>query len=123
MKSDRTVFVHVRIEGGSPTEVALPPSAARLLLGALEEIGKGHGVTLVPTDAELTTQEAADLARVSRPFFIKLLKEGKISYRMVGSHRRVLYRDVVRYNEAEEERRMKVMEELVAETELLGLYE
>src|ERR1700722_16025157 len=69
MESDRDVCLIVHAEGGSPAEIALPPTAARLLLGALEEIGKGHGVTLIPTDAELTTQQAADLARVSRPFF------------------------------------------------------
>ncbi|MCW3051513.1 MAG: DNA-binding protein [Chthonomonadales bacterium] len=123
MKSDVEVRVHVHAAGDPPTEIALPPSIARLLLGALEEIGKGNGVTLVSTDAELTTQQAADLARVSRPFFVKLLEEGKIPYRMVGSHRRVLYRDVARYNQAEEARRVKVMEELVAETERLGLYD
>lgn len=104
-------------------EIILPHSAAQLLLGALEEIGKGNGVTLIPTDAELSTQQAAEIARVSRPFFVKLLEEGKIPFRMVGAHRRVLYRDVARYIEAEEARRVQVMEELVAETERLGLYE
>jgi len=104
-------------------EVVLSSSAVLLLLGALEEIGKGNGVTLVPTDAELTTQQAAEMARVSRPFFVKMLEEGKIPFRMVGAHRRVLYRDVARYIEEEEARRIAVMEELVAETERLGLYE
>ncbi len=80
-------------------------------------------MTLIPTEAELTTQQAADITRVSRPFFIRLLEEGRLPYRMVGAHRRVLYRDVVRFIQEEEARRVKVMEELVAETERLGLYE
>lgn len=122
MKHERETRLYIHSENDPPTEIALPSSAARLLLGALEEIGKGKNVILIPTDAELTTQQAAVLARVSRPFFIKLLDEGKISYRMVGSHRRILFRDVANYNKAEETRRVKVMEELVAETERLGLY-
>ncbi|HLK55838.1 MAG TPA: helix-turn-helix domain-containing protein [Chthonomonadaceae bacterium] len=123
MKADQEVRFRVCAEGNQEADIALPRSAARLLLGVLEEMGKGKSVALIPTDAELTTQQAADLVRVSRPFFIKLLEEGKIPYRMVGAHRRVLYRDIMRYIQEEEARRVRVMEELVAETERLGLYE
>jgi excisionase family DNA binding protein len=73
--------------------------------------------------SKLTTQQAAEIPRVSRPFLVKLLEQGKIPHRMVGSHRRILHRDIVRYNEAEEARRVKVIEELGAETERLGLYD
>jgi len=119
----RDVRLHIHGESNSQSEIVLPASATQLLLSALEEIGKGNGVTLILTDAELTTQRAADLVRVSRPFFIKLLEAGKIPFRKVGAHRRILYRDVARYIQEDEERRVKVMEELVAETERLGLYE
>ncbi len=117
------VCFRAKLEGSEEVDIALPPSAIRLLLGVLEEIGRGNSVTLIPTEAELTTQQAADITRVSRPFFIRLLEEGRLPYRMVGAHRRVLYRDVVRFIQEEEARRVKVMEELVAETERLGLYE
>ena len=123
MQSGGEVRLHLHAEGSAQADIVLPLSISHLLLGALEEIGKGNGVTLIPTDAELTTQQAADLARVSRPFFVKLLEEGKMPFRLVGAHRRILYRDVAHFIETEEARRVKVMEELVAETERLGLYE
>jgi len=123
IKNDQKVRLHVHAEGASHEEIALPLSVSKLLLEALEEIGKGNEVILVSTDAELSTQQAADMARVSRPFFVKLLEEGKLPYRKVGAHRRVLHADVVCYMEEEEKRRIRIMEELVAETERLGLYE
>ncbi len=123
LRGTPTVHLTVQSENEEAIDISIPDAAARLLLQALEEMAQGREVALLPTDAELTTQEAADLIRVSRPFLIKLLEEGKIPYGMVGAHRRVLYRDVTRYIEQEEARRVKVMEELVAETERLGLYE
>lgn len=120
---DGTEQYRLSREGNTETEIALPPAAVRVLMGVLEELGKGNAVTVVPVQSELTTQQAADLVAVSRPFFIKLLDEGKIPYRKVGSHRRVLYQDVLRYLEQEEARSEKVMQELIAETERLGLYQ
>jgi hypothetical protein len=58
--------VRLRISGGE--EVALPATAVRLLARLLTEMGEGHTVTLLPLDAELSSQGAADLLNVSRPF-------------------------------------------------------
>ena len=117
--------IHLRVAGepGQDAEIRLPRSAARLLLGALQEMAKGHGVAMVPIHAELTTQEAADLLRVSRPFLIKMLDAGKLPFRRVGAHRRVLYADVARYAQEERRRREGVLVERIAETARLGLYE
>lgn len=73
--------------------------------------------------AELTTQQAAELLRVSRSSLIKMLDEGKLPYRKVGAHRRVRYEDALLYVRNERARRARVIEELVAETERLGLSE
>ena len=123
IKSDQKIRLRVRAEGVSHEEIALPLSASKLLLEALEEIGKGNDVILVSMNTELSTQQAADMARVSRPFFIKLLDEGKLPYRKVGAHRRVLHADVICYMKEEEKRRTQIMDELVAESQRLGLYE
>lgn len=105
------------------TDIALPHSALRVLAGALRQMAEGHGVLLVPVDAELTTQQAADLLGVSRPFLIKLLEQRKLPYRRVGAHRRLLAADVLRYATAERARREQVLGELLEETERLELYE
>jgi excisionase family DNA binding protein len=92
-----------------------------LVLSALQEIAKGNSIALLSVDDELTTQQAADMLRVSRPFLIKLLEEGRIAFRLVGTHRRILAHDVLRYIATERARREQVMEKLAAETERLGL--
>lgn len=122
-ESAHLAHVHLRTDGGREAEIDLPLSAVRLLLGALQEMAKGNAVALLPVAAELTTRQAAGLLRVSHPLLIKMLDTGKLPYRKVGAHRRVRYDDLSRFAEAERSRRMRVMEELVEETERLGLYE
>ena len=124
-RSESTGELHLRLRTGKAREadIRLPHSALRVLAGALQQMADGHGVLLLPVDAELTTQQAANLLRVSRPFLIKLLEQGRLPYRRVGAHRRLLARDVLRYAAAERARRERVLQELAEETERLGLHE
>ena len=117
--------LHLKLRTGRSREkdIRIPHSALQVLAGALQQMADGHGVLLLPVDAELTTQQAADALRVSRPFLIKLLEQGKLPHRKVGAHRRLLARDVLRYAAAERARREQVLQALAEETERLGLYE
>lgn len=101
--------------------IAIPMSALRLLADILTEMGKGNAVTLIPVHAELTTQQAADLLNVSRPFLIEQLENGTIPYRKVGTHRRVLLRDLMAYKQTIDQKRLKTLEELSALDQKLGL--
>ncbi len=103
------------------TSVSMPPAAFELLLEILGQMANGNAVTIVPVNAELTTQQAADILNVSRPFLVKLLDEGKLPCRKVGTHRRVRVADIVAYKRADDEYRQKVLGELTAEAEKLGL--
>ena len=114
--------IHFSTEGGQETDVSLPLPAARLLFHALQEMAKGNAVTLLPIDAELTTQQAAELMRVPLSSLIKMLDEKKIPCLKVGADRRVRTADVALYLKTERARRAEVMRELTAETERLGLY-
>jgi excisionase family DNA binding protein len=109
-------------KGNQDAQFVLPRAAVQLLLNGLQEMAKGNAVSLVPIQAELTTQQAADLLCVSRPYFIKLLDEGQIPFRKVGAYRRVKAADVLAYIKEYQQSATQAMRELVEESQALGLY-
>ncbi|HRY06633.1 MAG TPA: helix-turn-helix domain-containing protein [Hyphomicrobiaceae bacterium] len=86
--------VNIVIENEPNIVVPLPAVAVDLMFQILEAMGDRLPMTLIPHDAQLTTQQAADFLNVSRPYLIKLLEEGQIPHRKVGRHRRVRYADL-----------------------------
>ncbi len=82
-------------ENGQEQVLEIPSTAYQLLIDILSQMAQGNAVTLIPVHAELTTQEAADLLNVSRPYLIKLLESNKIPFRKVGRHRRIRFEDVM----------------------------
>lgn len=108
-------------EQGTVRTVSIPTSALRLLLDVLTEIGRGNAVSIIPIHAELTTQEAADVLNVSRPFLVQLLEQGEIPFHKVGTHRRVRYQDLIDYKNRIDAKRRKALEELASQAKELGM--
>ena len=84
-------------------------------------MAKGNAVTLIPVRAELTTQQAADILNLSRPFLVEQLEKNVIPYRKVGTHRRILFKDLMQYKEAMDRNRLKAPDELTAQAQELGI--
>ncbi|QOT15792.1 excisionase family DNA-binding protein [Paenarthrobacter sp. YJN-5] len=75
----------------------MPGPAAELMIRILGKMAAGQGVTVIPMNAELSTQQAADLLNVSRPYLVRLLESGQIEFRKVGTHRRVMAESLYDY--------------------------
>lgn len=118
---DRVHHLHLASNDSSDGVVVLPAAAVRLLGEALAEMAKGNGVTLLPVHSELTTQQAAEVLHVSRPFLVEQLERGLIPYRKVGTHRRILLADLLAYKETMDRNRLQTLEELTAQAQELGM--
>lgn len=107
---------------GAPESAAveLPAEARTLLLRILGHIANGDAVTVVPVAAEVTAQQAAEILGVSRPFVIRLVADGKLACRLVGTHRRIPLADLVAFKNANRAERRAIAAELTAEVQELG---
>lgn len=109
----------VSVNGSRP--INLPVSALNMLADVLGIMAKGDAVAVVPVNVELTTQQAADFLHVSRPYVVKLLEEGRLPFRRVGTRRRVLFQDLLAYQRVADEQSRRVADELTLQSQKLGL--
>jgi len=118
------------LQGGTPALVGadgerlkLPEAVFRLLKDIVLNMQLGRAIVLIPENQQLTTQRAADLLGVSRPYLIKLLEAGELPYHKAGSHRRVYLRDFVRYQKRRDTERKRALNRIAKEAYEAGLYE
>ncbi len=119
--SGKATRVQIYADGPEPTTVDLPSVVAKLLMDALKETAAGKAVSLVAVEAEITTQQAASLLNISRPHLIGLIDKGLLLARLVGNQRRLPLRDVLEYKSANRAKRHKILDEMAAIDQELGL--
>ncbi|MBI4499207.1 MAG: helix-turn-helix domain-containing protein [Chloroflexi bacterium] len=107
--------------GPNGERLPLPASVSTLLTQLVQELARGRAVTIIPVDAELTTQQAADVLNISRPYLMKLLEAGEIPYRKVGTHRRVKIQDLMAYRQRRSQVRREAFATMAQDAQRLGL--
>lgn len=106
------VQLSLKGSGGESDDLVLPGHVLQILLEVLSELAKGNAFSLIPYHQEISTQEAANLLNVSRPFLVGLLEKKEIPFRKVGAHRRVAFTDVLAYKDKTDKLRTSALDEL-----------
>ena len=109
-------------EIGDDDALVIPRPTAIMFAQILDLLGQGRGVQIIPKEAELTTQQAAAMLNVSRPYLIGLLESGKIPFRKVGRHRRITFEALMNYKRQDDLERRAAADDLTELSEELGLY-
>ena len=112
--------IEIEVEGEAD-HVKIPVSAFKFLSHILDLMAQGKAISIIPTDAEVTTQQAAEMLNVSRPHVVKLLEEGELPFHKVGTHRRIKLQDLEAYRSKMEKERDEALSELTRQSQELGL--
>lgn len=115
--------LHTVLMGPDGEAIPIPESVYQVLRKVVHELLAGKAVDFVSLSPELTTQEAADLLNVSRPYLVKLLDQGSIPYHKVGTHRRLYYEDLMEYKHQRDHQRRQKLRELTQLSQDAGLYD
>lgn len=116
------VTLKITGEDGQSEDIILPGHIMAMLLKISTEMSQGKAISLIPINAELTTQEAANMMNVSRPHLVKLLEQEALSFHKVGTHRRIYLKDLLTYMEDNDKARRQSLDDLAALSQELGLY-
>lgn len=102
-------------------EIEVPVAALKLLVDILANMAEGRAVNIVPVNAELTTQQAADFLGVSRPYLVGLVDRGEVPHHKVGTHRRIYFQDLLAYRKQRMGTSKAAMAALAEQAQKLGL--
>lgn len=120
IKRKKVKVVNLKIQE-SDEIVSIPFNALKLLKSIIGNMAEGKSIALMPTDAVISTQQGAEILNVSRPHLVKLLETGKIPFKKVGSHRRILLTDLLNYKSKSKAKRRKNLDLLAEEAQKLNL--
>lgn len=117
----RAAQITLTTDTGEHPTVAVPPAALKLIGQVLGAMSERRSVSIIASDHELSTVEAANFLNVSRPFLIKEIEAGRLKHRMVGTHRRVEFSDLLAYAKEMRQRQEQALERMADNARELGL--
>jgi len=117
----RAAEIRVTTDEGELPSVSVPPAALKLIGQLLGAVSEGRSILLSPANREFTTVEAANFLNVSRPFVIKEIEAGRLRHRMVGTHRRIAFDDLMAYRNDMRGKQTAALERMADDARELGL--
>jgi excisionase family DNA binding protein len=114
---------HPKLKSKDGTEILLPQALNDFLVRVLDGMMQGKAITLMPEDETFTTQAAANYLGMSRQFLVKILEEGAIPFHNVGTHRRIIFKDLRDYAMKRDASRRKALDSLFDEVQKAGFYD
>lgn len=117
----RAAAITLTTDSGEHPSIDVPPAALKLIGQLLGAISEGRPITVLPANREFTTVEAAHFLNVSRPFVVKEIEAGRLKHRMVGTHRRIAFDDLVGYANQMREIQEAALEKIADNARELGL--
>ncbi len=114
---------NAKLVGPDGNQIAIPEPVHDLLLMILKNLQAGKAVSIVPEHQQLTTQRAANILGVSRPFLVRLLENGDMPFHMVGSHRRIYLRDLLDYKRRRDTARHEAINNMARSEMEAGTYD
>ncbi len=117
-----TIKVTIELADGKGVApvLQLPPRALRFFADVLNQMAKREPMVLLPQKHELTTQEAAALLNVSRPFVIKEIEAKRLTCRLVNRHRRIEFEELMRYQKAQKHQSEEALKKLSKLSQEIG---
>ena len=112
-----------KLVGSDGRQIAIPQPVHELLLVILKNLQAGKAISIVPEHQQLTTQRAANILGVSRPFLVGVLENGDIPFHMVGSHRRIYLRDLLDYKRRRDAARHEAINSMARAEVEAGAYD
>jgi excisionase family DNA binding protein len=113
---------HVLLTDGEGRQIEIPEALFQHFARIVRMMSERKAIVMLPEDEAFTTQAAANYLGVSRQFFVNLLEKGEIPFRLVGTHRRVTFKDLLEYEKQRDQTRRTAMNRLSNEVASAGLY-
>ena len=117
----RAATITIESDDGSSPSVQVPPQVLRVLGQTLGLMARHQPIMLVPEKQELSTVEAANFLNISRPFLIKEIEAGRLVHRMVGTHRRIRFSDLMDYAKTMRLKQQEALDKKAANAREIGL--
>lgn len=103
--------------------IELPQALNDLLVYIVQAMKEKQAIVLLSENEALTTQTAADLLGMSRPHMVRLLDAGRIPFHRVGTHRRILFKDLRVFQAERDKARRETLRELSHTLDAAGVYD